>query len=389
MEIPWGTQIGRLENITQKLWLKNYWTAGAVRVRFSNLYGEEPLVLQRVTAGLWRRGTQQVTNLIAVTANGQESIVIAPGEVFYSDEVPLCLTPEYDVVISAYFKSAQTLSSVCQTWCAQSFRTSFCPGDDTSGASLGTQTTLQVFPTFARDAVPCSAAAGVNGLKICTDRPLKTIACFGDSITHMGYYFDALQQLVQTRYPETYALLNHGIGGNRLLFDDCYVKDIPGHGKCFGQAGVTRFARDVYGEDTPEAVFLMEGVNDCTHAFAFDVPGEVPTGDMLFGGMKKLIAQAHEKGSKIYVSTVMPFGCYHEPFRAKAEQIRQDFNQNIRQAKALADGLIDLDEAMRSRDNPDRMCDGCHIGDGVHPNAAGGEKMAQVIFQHLFEGGTT
>lgn len=122
------------------------------------------------------------------------------------------------------------------------------------------QTTLQVLPSFARDAVPCNAAAGINGLKICTDRPPVTLACFGDSITHMGYYFDPLREMVQRHSPGEYALLNYGIGGNRLLFDDCYVEEIIGHGKCFGQAGISRFVRDVYIEDTPDTVFFMEGL---------------------------------------------------------------------------------------------------------------------------------
>lgn len=386
LEIPWGAQVGSLEDITQKIWIQNAWTAHAVQVRFCNAYGREPLVLERVSAGLWDREKKQVTKIVPITADGSERITIEPGTAFYSDEAALSLTPEYDIVISAYFKSAQKIDSVCQTWCAQGFRTSFCGGDAVSSAFWGMQTTLQVLPSFARDAVPCNAAAGINGLKICTDRPPVTLACFGDSITHMGYYFDPLREMVQRHRPGEYALLNYGIGGNRLLFDDCYVEEIIGHGKCFGQAGISRFVRDVYIEDTPDTVFFMEGVNDCTHAFAFGCPNEVPTGEMLFNGMKQIIETAHKNKSKIYVSTVMPFGCFGEPFREKAECIRQDFNQRIRESSALADGLIDLDMVMRMPNAPDKMKDDCHIGDGVHPNTEGGRRIARAIFEHLFKG---
>lgn len=69
-----------------------------------------------------------------------------------------------------------------------------------------------------------------------------------------------------------YVPIDCGIGGNRVLYDACYVEEIPGHGKCFGEAGVKRFERDVYEDMAPDIVFLMEGVNDCTHGLAFHVP---------------------------------------------------------------------------------------------------------------------
>lgn len=384
LEIPWGTQIGRLENVTQKVLIKNYWKADRVRLRFSNLYGAQPLEIEHVTVGRWDREQKCVVQTVPVTVDGRMQIRIEPGAAFDSDAAMVQLSPDSDIVIACYFKQAQECCSICQTWSAGTFCTAFSDGDQTTGELLGQRLTAQVFTGLSPDAATCCAAAGVSGLSMFTDADLKTIACFGDSITHMGYYFDPLAELVQQHFPGRYVLLNYGIGGNRLLYDDCFVPEIPGHGKCFGKAGITRFARDVYQQGAPDAVFVMEGVNDCTHAFAFGLPDEVPTGETLFKGLCDIISTVHQNAGKVYISTVMPFGCYQESFRSRANEIRCSFNRYIREQNTIADGFVDLDALMRKEDAPDILRDGCHLGDGVHPNETGGRIIAQAVFDCMF-----
>ena len=59
-------------------------------------------------------------------------------------------------------------------------------------------------------------------------------------------------------------------------------------------------------------------------------------------------------------------------------------NSWIRQT-AKADGVLDYDRAAANPEQPDRMKDGIHIGDGLHPNTRGGELMAETAFRLMQE----
>ena len=99
-------------------------------------------------------------------------------------------------------------------------------------------------------------------------------------------------------------------------------------------------------QTTPDVIFVMEGVNDCSHGFAFHIPEEVPTGSQIFEGIRKIIETGREKGSKVYVSTVMPFGCYGEAFRELADVIRQDCIGLLRAYREIGVVFLDLDVIM-------------------------------------------
>lgn len=384
----WGTEIGTVENTTQKLWLRNNLNGKEVRVKFSNLYDTQPYVMEHVTIGKQNRETVSIKDLCEVTCQGNNKIQVRPGESLWSDSIQFPLDASEDLVISVYWKEEHTFYGLCQTWNAQSWKTSFQGGDQTESKEIQGQSTIEFLPFFRLDEHVCNGVLGISGVQILTEDKVTTVACFGDSITHMSYYFDPLMEALYQRAPGRIALFNCGIGGNRVLYDACYAEEVPGHGQCFGEAGVSRFERDVYGDTTPDVVFVMEGVNDCSHGFAFHIPEEVPTGSQIFEGIRKIIETGREKGSKVYVSTVMPFGCYGEAFREEAEAIRQECNGLLRANRDMADGFLDLDEIMRKEDDIHFMKDGMHLGDGVHPNETGGRAIAEAILAAFFNCGS-
>ena len=99
--------------------------------------------------------------------------------------------------------------------------------------------------------------------------------------------------------------------------------------------------------------------------------------------MEGLIRTARQKGSKVILSTVMPFGYSGDPFWKQAEEIRQAFNAKIRDNRKSADEFLDLDEIIRKPEDPSSMRDGLHLGDGVHPDAEGGKLIARALYDVL------
>lgn len=327
--VNWGTQVGTIENLTQKVWIRNNLNGTQVRIQFCNLYDMDVLVLDSVMIGKWDKEAEKVTGIQEVTCQGKPVIQIQPGDSFYSDNISLPVKETDNLVISIYCKEKHDVYSVCQTWNAQSFKSLFFEDDQVKSDKLQGMSTVEAFPFFGYDENVCNGAVGICGMQVLTEDAVTTVACFGD-------------------------------------------------------AGVRRFERDVYGDATPDIVFFLEGVNDCTHGLAFGIPTEVPDGENLFTGIKEIIEKAHKRNSKIYISTVMPFGCYEDAFREQAEGIRQDLNELIRKNQEIADGFLDLDQIMRKQEDIHFMKDGMHLGDGVHPNEAGGREIAAAIVEKWF-----
>ena len=95
------------------------------------------------------------------------------------------------------------------------------------------------------------------------------------------------------------------------------------------------------------------------------------------------MAQAKEKGSTVYVSTLTPFGSFGMPWRDQVEATRCEYNSLIREG-TVGDAWIDLDAVLCDPDSPDRMQAGMDMGDGVHPGWGGGTKMATAVFEKWF-----
>ena len=92
---------------------------------------------------------------------------------------------------------------------------------------------------------------------------------------------------------------------------------------------------------------------------------------------------AKAKGSRVYVSTTGPFGGVGMGWREEGERMRCALNDLIRRGTE-ADDWIDLEALMRDPDDPHFMQEGMHLGDGVHPNYFGGEKIAEAVFDRWF-----
>ena len=174
------------------------------------------------------------------------------------------------------------------------------------------------------------------------------------------------------------AVLNHGIGGNRLLLDG------------LGPNALARFDHDVVAQAGARYLIVLEGINDIgTLAREHEVPTaehEVLVRHMI-GAYEQMVMRAHAHGIKVIGATILPFagsGYYHPGQSSEADRLA--VNQWIRTAGHF-DAVLDLDKVARDPEHPERLLPSFDSGDHLHPSPAGYAAMAGAVPLSLFSTG--
>ncbi len=380
--IDYNLDAATFRDITQRCVFTNNLRGDKIRLRFSNLYNDKPMVMDHVAVQACNRVTGELSPRALVTLGGSERIEVAPDSQPFSDEIPLSVTPQDDLLVWQYFGQETVARSVCTTSTWKSWQCTQHTGNFYETEALGFTIKSQLAPALAADPTPSQFLVGLSQLDVLTDDGVQLIGLFGDSITQMSYFSDSLMELLYDRFPGQYAVVNGGIAGNRIQKTFPDAKDFPGGGHQFGIAGRDRFLQDLYDGMTPDIVFVMEGVNDCSHSLVFQEP-DVPTAQDIFDALAQVVAMAHQRGSKVYLSTISPFGAFGDAWRDQAEALRCGYNDLIR-ASTIAEKVVDLDAVVRDPQDPHRMRANLHLGDGVHPNWKGGARMARAVLDACF-----
>lgn len=320
----------------------------AVRVQLSNLYGTTPLQVGRVAVAQQDTGPAAVARTQRVVTFGPSpSLTIPAGDQAVSDAVPLEVRAGRNLLVSLYLPGATGPT----TWHNKAQATSYIssPGDWTT--EPGGSPYQGITPSWFF----------LDGLDVLA-RPLAgTIVAFGDSITDGAYstidadhtYVDWLAHRLGD-----YAVLNEGIGGNRIL------TDTPGG----GQSALHRIQRDAFEQPGVTDVILLEGVNDI---------GANATAQQLIDGMTQIVDRAHARCLRIIGGTVTPFknSVYDTD---EHERTREAVNQWIRTSGKF-DGVADFDKALRDSADPLVIDPRYHTVGDLHPNDAGYKAMAAAV----------
>jgi lysophospholipase L1-like esterase len=228
----------------------------------------------------------------------------------------------------------------------------------------------------------------LTGVDVLAPESASAVVAFGDSITDGARStVDAnrrwpnilADRLLAGRGRKNVAVLDAGIGGNRILHDaTANVR--------FGVNALARFDRDVLAQPGVRYVIVLEGINDLGHAGSSAPESETVSAEDLIAGMKQMIERAHEKGLKIFGATLTPFEgtAFKGYFTPEKEVKRKAVNEWIRSGKAF-DGVIDFEKAVRDPSHPDRMLAGYDGGDHLHPGDAGYKAMGEAIDLSLFK----
>ena len=216
----------------------------------------------------------------------------------------------------------------------------------------------------------------VCGVDVLTGADTGGIVALGDSLTDgnistMDAFCRWPDQLARrlTARPRgrPMAVMNQGLGGNRILFD------------IRGDSGLRRFDRDVLSQPGVTHVIVMLGTNDLRNRWK--KPEEEPTAAQMIAGLKQMALRAHSRGIKIIGATLTPFG--NETYMANAwnqqrEEVRVAVNSWMRGGGAF-DGVADFDQALRDPEHPTQMVPSYDCGDGLHPSDLGYNKMGDAI----------
>ena len=376
--IPYDEVAAFGENLTQRVLFDHNVKGEKVRVRFSNRYGQKPMQIEKATIGKYKDG--KVIACKTLTCGGHEKITLAPDERILSDEVDYETEPGEKLVINLYFKERQNITGTCCFWSETGTVVEKFTGDVTNGGE-----TDRVFFTPLQDYVGDTTGdnqmhmfTGFDAVQVYTQDEVKVIAAFGDSITHMSYFTNPLLKRLLEEANGKAVLINSGIGGNRLL-DDATVVD----GKSlvfFGEAGLKRFEEDVFGLDDVDAVLVLIGINDIMHPIQLQGKAETVTAEDLIAGFRQITATAHDNGAEVYFGTITPSGNpeYPDWWIQMFEETRNGANSYIRSGEGI-EGYFDYDRELRDEAKPDYIREGCHLGDGLHPNNQGGVMMADLI----------
>jgi lysophospholipase L1-like esterase len=346
-----------------------------MRLRISNLYGSEPLVVESMTVARAAAGDSaaiRAGSARPVLFGGRKSVTVAPGAQATSDAVNFDADAFQPVAVSMFMGKDQKLVA----WHRVSSQVNYIstPGDRTEDASAGAfRTRFTQFAWLTNVMVESPSA--------------QAIVAIGDSITDgmrssvnaNRRWPDALAKQVARKGGGQTVVVNAGISGNRLLSNS----------PCYGEAVVSRFERDALRQPGVRAVIVLIGINDINfmampaHAgLDCDAPHTEVNADALVRGYQRLIAQAHQRGIKIYGATLTPASLPPE-----REAIRTAVNESIRSSRAF-DGVIDFDQALRDPARPSVLQRRYDSGDHIHPSDAGYAAMAAAVPMEFVSGAT-
>lgn len=181
------------------------------------------------------------------------------------------------------------------------------------------------------------------------------IGAIGDSITEGGRYARTLQSSLRQQTPGA-VVEAHGVGGQSIT------------------AISRRFRRDILDHSPAyNTVIIQGGVNGIMDLNLNQTQAT----------FTRMISDARARNMRVILVTITPWASYPDSNDA-TQQRTAEINTWLR-SQAQTDGsVVVVDMAQLGEGNPPRLRAAYSIGDGLHPNEAGRDLMAQLIAQAAY-----
>jgi lysophospholipase L1-like esterase len=373
-----GQAISGLENRTLRMIVRPTIAGERVRIRFSNACGNQPLLIGAAHIALVSKEDKIIPESDRTLAfSGKGSTRIPPGAPMLSDPADLKFPAFAEIAVSIFLAGKVDTTTFHLAGQKPTYISE--PGDFTAKAEIPNATTK---PSWFF----------LSSLEVLAPSQTAAILALGDSITDgvgakQGDYSDwpdlLANRLAAQKGLPAMAVVNTGIGGNRVLHDGA------------GVSTLARFDRDVLAQPGLAGIILLEGINDigwprmkppsprpgdaAQGAAATESPfaRELVNAQDIIAGYQQIVDRARQHGIKVFIATLLPYeGADY--YTEDGEAIRAAVNQWIRTSGA-ADGYFDFDAAVRDPGHPTRFRIGYHSGDNLHPSAIGYQAMADAV----------
>jgi lysophospholipase L1-like esterase len=339
-----------------------------MRIKLSNVFGNQPLTFNAVTLALQEYAANVVPGTMStVKFAGSASVTLAPGQEIWSDAVRLrwsdgdgdnLLLQGRNLAISYSVQG----DSGHMTYHSGANQTSFVTpagsgnhAADLDGYAYEYTTTSWFFLTT---------------LDVMASADTVVVCAFGDSITDGTHttlnindrWSNVLSRRLHNAYGNKVSVVNQGIGGNRV------IPPVVANAAA-GPAAVDRLDRDVLGLSGVTHVIWLEGINDLGAGYGqgasatplFENP-VIHTPANIIAGFQNVVARLHARGVKVYGATMISALGLNNPSQgwdlvnfpnflatvdngAVIDGFRKQINQYIR-TSGLFDGVVDFDTAV-------------------------------------------
>ncbi|KAL6712561.1 hypothetical protein ACN47E_000438 [Coniothyrium glycines] len=341
--------------------------ASRIKITISNVFGGSDLLITAGSVGLPTAGaagvnSMQASPLAAITVGGKGSFTVPKGQSVTSDEVLFDVKPQSMLTVSLYSQQGQSGSSI--TGHPGSRTTSwFVSGNKVNATSFsGTSSVHWYFVSSVQALVPADTHA---------------LIILGDSITDgrgsddnkNNRWPDLVLKRLQSSNYSNVAVCNQAAGGNTVLSGG------------LGPPLLTRYKRDAIDQPGVKWVMIFEGVNDIGSG-ANNAGTQTSVGDQLIKAFTQIVADAKKVGYVTIGGTIMPFG-RNSYQGTEREKTRLRVNKWILESGTF-DHTVDLASIVASKSNVAQLDTKYDGGDGLHPNVAGYQAVADAFPIDIF-----
>ncbi len=356
-----GKLVGRNKTICFQL--KAYVGGTNIRLRFSNASGLVDYQIASMTVWI-----EQACH--RVTMNGKSAFPIPRGTHPYSDVLNVRIHANDVIEVRIFFTTVICDANRTET-SARLYR-----GDQTMVKEL----MITPLPNRVNRVLGIyNAVPSLELIEVETTQEAKVIVAFGDSITAMNRWVEPLREHLHEKFNDNFVLLNAGISGNCLLYEvGTLFRGV------FGRKAVDRFKTDVLDVNQLHTVIFALGINDMSYYRT--KTKDIINFERFQSALMDITHQLQARNVRIVVCTLTPrMGFKLLKFTREMEELRVRINDWIRSCDSF-DGVFDMDAVIRDAIQRNVIDARYHQGDHLHPNEAGGQKIADAIDLDLLVG---